>query len=283
MRETVTKVPKTYPTFMALVAALAALVASLVAAGCGGDEEMPPPVVEPVAPPAEAAGADAPKASEPPQPRPQEAPRVGATPEAQRERGNPVVWVRRGEKVDLYDRPGGKVMKRVGWETEFGSRTVFAVDHSHGRWAAVPTPYFENGRLAWIRLDPRRLGSGQVGWEIEVDLSDYQATLLLNERRVRTFGVSIGMPGAETPTGHFAVTDTFRGNLNPAYGCCAVALTARQTRLPSGWLGGDRIAIHGTSGPLGAAISHGCVRAPNDAVSELVDKVPPGTPVVIRQ
>jgi lipoprotein-anchoring transpeptidase ErfK/SrfK len=91
------------------------------------------------------------------------------------------------------------------------------------------------------------------------------------------------MPEAPTPTGRFAVTDTFRGDLNPAYGCCAVALTARQTRLPSGWLGGDRIAIHGTSGPLGAAISHGCVRAADADVSELVDRLPPGTPVTIRQ
>jgi lipoprotein-anchoring transpeptidase ErfK/SrfK len=91
------------------------------------------------------------------------------------------------------------------------------------------------------------------------------------------------MPEAPTPTGRFAVTDTFRGDLNPAYGCCAVALTARQTRLPSGWLGGDRIAIHGTSGALGAEISNGCVRAADADVSELVDRLPPGTPVTIRQ
>ena len=197
--------------------------------------------------------------------------------------GNPVVWVRPDKKVDLYDQPGGKVIGSDTMETEFGSRTVYYVDHVRDGWAAVPTPYFENGRLAWVRLDPRKLAAGSVDWEIEIDLSDYQATLLLNGKRVRTFSVSIGMPGAETPTGRFAVTDTFRGDLNPAYGCCAVALTARQVRLPSGWLGGDRIAIHGTSGPLGAAISNGCVRAADEDVSELVNKVPPGTPVVIRQ
>ena len=229
---------------------------------------MPPPSVEPVAPP----DADA----------------AGAKPAAERELevpggGEGFVWVRHSKQAELYDEPGGKVIQTVEDETEFGSPTAFWVDHERDGWAAVPTPYFENGRLAWVRLDPRVLGSGRVPWKIEIDLSDYEATLLSNGREVRTFSVSIGMPGAETPTGRFAVTDTFRGGLNAAYGCCAVALTARQTRLPSGWLGGDRIAIHGTSGPLGAAISHGCVRAADEDVNELVDRVPVATPVLIHQ
>ena len=197
--------------------------------------------------------------------------------------GNPLVQVRRHRRVDLYDEPGGSVIKTVRDETEFGSPTAFAVQRRRNGWAGVPTPYFENGRLAWVRLDPRRLKAYAVFYEVEVDLSDYQATLLRRDKPISTFPVSIGMPEAPTPTGHFAVTDTFRGGLNPAYGCCAVALTARQTRLPSGWLGGDRIAIHGTSGTLGAAISHGCVRAPDENVSELVDRLPPGTPVTVRQ
>ena len=90
-------------------------------------------------------------------------------------------------------------------------------------------------------------------------------------------------PASPTPIGRFAITDTFRGNLNPAYGCCALATSATQSDLPSGWLGGDRIAIHGTTGPLGAALSHGCIRASNAAVSALVRRVGLGTPVVIHR
>ena len=197
------------------------------------------------------------------------------------DRGTPVITVKRNQRVDLYDRPDGKVLETVGDQTEFGSDTTFAVDHSRDGWAAVPTPLFENGRLAWVKLDPRKLEANWIALKVEVDLSDFEATLLRRGKVISEFPISIGMPEAPTPTGKFAVTDTFRGGLNPAYGCCAVALTARQTHLPSGWLGGDRIAIHGTSGTLGAAISHGCVRAPDDAVSELVDRVPPGTPVTI--
>jgi L,D-transpeptidase catalytic domain len=197
--------------------------------------------------------------------------------------GNPLVQVRRNRRVDLFDEPGGSVLKTVSDETEFGSPTAFAVLRERNGWAGVPTPHFENGRLAWVRLDPRRLKAYTVFYEVEVDLSEYTTTLLRRDKPIRTFPVSIGRPEAPTPTGEFAVTDTFRGGLNPAYGCCAVALTARQTRLPSGWLGGDRIAIHGTSGTLGAPISTGCVRAQDENVSELVDRLPPGTPVTIQQ
>jgi hypothetical protein len=197
--------------------------------------------------------------------------------------GHPTVFVKIKKKVDLYDTPDGKVVETVDHATEFGSRTVFAVREQRGDWISVPTAFTENGELLWLRLDPTRLRAGRTNWEVEVDLSDYRADLILKGKTVRSFSVTIGMPGAPTPTGRFAVTDTFRGGLNPAYGCCAVALTARQSKLPSGWLGGDRIAFHGTDGPLSAALSHGCVRASDEDVSELVDRVPPGTPVTIRQ
>ena len=256
-----------------------AALAVPVAVGCGSDDEVPAPapdivVAEEHASP-EAASEDESLAR---------GSRSGsADPLLLPDVGNPLVQVRRNRRVDLYDEPGGSVLETVRDETEFGSPTAFAVLRERDGWAGVPTPHFENGRLAWVRLDPRRLKAYTVFYEVEVDLSEYTTTLLRRDKPIRTFPVSIGRPEAPTPTGEFAVTDTFRGGLNPAYGCCAVALTARQTRLPSGWLGGDRIAIHGTSGTLGAPISTGCVRAQDENVSELVDRLPPGTPVTIQQ
>lgn len=197
--------------------------------------------------------------------------------------GNPTVFVRIGKVVDLYDEPGGKVVQRIGHATQFGSRTVFSVSQKKGDWVSVLTPYTENGQPLWLKLDPKRLQAGRSEWSIDVDLSEYSVRLYDKGKVVRSFQVSIGMPTAPTPTGHFAITDTFRGDLNVAYGCCALATTARQVNLPSGWLGGDRIAIHGTTGPLGAQVSHGCIRAADEDVSALVDKVPPGTPIDIHQ
>jgi hypothetical protein len=197
--------------------------------------------------------------------------------------GQPIVWLRHGERTPLRAAPGGKVVKRIGWRTEFGSPTVFAVFARHGRWAGVPTPLLPDGRLGWVKLDPARLRAGWTRYSIDVDLSSRAATLRLGKRVVRSFTVTVGSATSPTPTGRFAITDMFRGHLNPAYGCCALATTATQPDLPSGWLGGTRIAIHGTTGPVGAAISHGCIRADNHDVSALVSRVGLGTPVVIRQ
>jgi hypothetical protein len=198
-------------------------------------------------------------------------------------RGTPLVWVRQGEEAEIRSSPGGPATKTVGDETQWGSHTIFHVAETDGEWAGVPNPYSGNGALGWVKLDPERLKAGYTTHAIEIDLSDHRVQLLREGEAIRTFTVSVGAPGSETPTGSFAVTDTFRGDLNPAYGCCAVALTAVQPRLPSGWIGGNRIAIHGTTGPLGVNVSHGCVRAADRDVSALVDKVPPGAPVTIRQ
>jgi hypothetical protein len=199
------------------------------------------------------------------------------------DRGQRIVWLRRGAQVPIRSAPRGKVVKRVGWRTPFDSRTVLSVFRHVGRWAAVPTPLLPTGQLGWVKLDPSKLRAGWTPYAIDVDLSRRSAQLRRGDRVLRSFTVTVGAPESSTPTGRFAVTDTFRGNLNRAYGCCAVATTARQANLPSGWFGGDRIAIHGTAGPLGVAASNGCVRATDENVSALVNRVQLGSPVVIRQ
>lgn len=198
-------------------------------------------------------------------------------------RGQPIVWLRRGARVALRTAPGGKLVKKLGWRTRYGSRTVLSVFSHRGRWAGVPTSLLPDGQLGWVKLDASKLRSGWTTFSIDIDLSTYTGQLRLHNKVLRSFTVTIGAPSSPTPTGRFAITDTFRGNLNPAYGCCALATTATQPNLPSGWLGGRTIAIHGTYGPLGVAESHGCVRAPNAVVNTLVNRVPLGAPVVIHQ
>jgi lipoprotein-anchoring transpeptidase ErfK/SrfK len=194
-----------------------------------------------------------------------------------------VVWVRVGKQVEMRTEPGGgQLVETVRRRTQFGSPSVFAVERQHQGWVGVTTPSLPNNELGWMRLDPETLASGASQYSVVVDLSDYTATLFQGEDEVRSFAVSIGAAGSPTPTGKFAVTDTFRGGLAADYGCCALALSATQPNLPSGWLGGNRIAIHGTSGTIGVAASHGCVRAADTDVSKLIDVLPLGSPVTIR-
>lgn len=258
-----------------IAALLSALALGLTAAGCAGDS------AESATGAAQGAGKPDPATAVDPQPVKTPPARPDVLPVAQK--GHPILWVRKGHSSILRSSPRGAPIERLRPRTSYGSPTVLAVDHVAGRWAAVPTPLLPNGRLGWVKLDPDQLGSGFTELEIDVDLSDRLATLSRGEHVIDRFPVTVGAPGVETPTGRFAVTDTFRGGLDEsAYGCCAVALTARQPHLPSGWLGGNRIAIHGTSGPLGEALSHGCVRAANEDVSLLVDRVSLGTPVTIH-
>jgi outer membrane murein-binding lipoprotein Lpp len=277
-----------------LLTGTAIVVAGVLAAGCGSSPDPPTVSIDLPAPAAtsgsaasdaqtETAGVnagasevDAAASAEPPQPKPSLRLDVPKDSYA-------VIWVRRGHRVEIRTEPGGgELVTRAGKRTEFGSPTVFGVVKQSGRWAGVSTPLLANGQLGWVRLDPKRLKAGWTRTSIVVDLSDRNAELLEGDKVKRDFAVTVGAPGTDTPLGRFAITDTFRGNLNPAYGCCALALSATQPSLPSGWLGGRRIAIHGTTGPLGIAASHGCVRAADADVSALVDRVPLGTPVFIR-
>lgn len=258
----------------ALVAVALASLAAAVLVGCGSD------------PTGTAGGAAAaaakPDPAESSRPRPVDKPKPKPAVLPVAQKGNPILWVRKGESTMLRYSPGGKPIESLRPRTEYGSPTVFSVDHVEGKWAAVPTPLLPNGQLGWVKLDPDHLGSGFTNISVDVDLSDRVAVLRRGKRVIDRFAVTVGAPGVETPTGRFAVTDTFRGDLNDAsYGCCAVALTSHQPHLPSGWLGGNRIAIHGTYGPLGEALSHGCVRAANEDASLLVKTVSLGTPVKI--
>ena len=272
-------------------------MAGVVAAGCGSSDD--PPTVT-ISVPAAPQAADTPTATRAADPARQQGANAGsgsvdAAASAEPPQAKPwlglqtphdayaVIWVRRGHRVAMRTGPGGgQLVSRLGKRTEFGSPTVFGVVKQSGHWAGVSTPMLANGQLGWIRLEPKRLHAGWTRTSIVIDVSDRNAELLEGRKVERSFPVTVGAPGSDTPTGRFAVTDTFRGGLSPAYGCCALALSATQPSLPSGWLGGNRIAIHGNPGTLGVAISHGCVRAADPDVSALVNRVPLGTPVFIR-
>ena len=80
------------------------------------------------------------------------------------------------------------------------------------------------------------------------------------------------------------MTDVLRPTESAAYGCCILALTGHQPRLPSGWSGGDRLAVHGTGAPstIGRAASAGCLHASASVMRRLLATVPLGSTVRIR-
>ena len=195
--------------------------------------------------------------------------------------GYELARVRAGKKVEVFKRPGGERVGRLGSTTQFGSPRVLPVVNPGPRWLGVTAPELGNGVIGWVRYDPKLLALGDTRMSVRVDLSERSMELRHGDEVIRDVIVSVGRLGAGTPTGRFAVTDKIVEGLDPVYGSGAVALSARQPNLPAGWIGGDRIAIHGWAGPVGEAASGGCLRTANEDVEALIERLPLGAPVFI--
>ena len=185
-------------------------------------------------------------------------------------------------KVSIRQAPGSRTLAVAKWKTPFGSVRRLQVVARRGNWFAVESDVLGNGIVGWVpRTAPVRLRA--VRYAVEADLSKRQLTLRDEGHVVFRRRVSIGAPGSPTPTGRFHVTDQISGR-KWRLGCCIVVLSGNQPRLPAGWGGGDRLAIHrrpSAHETLGAPTSAGCLHATEQTLHALA-RLPLGTPVVIH-
>ncbi|MEA2404103.1 MAG: hypothetical protein QOE08_750 [Thermoleophilaceae bacterium] len=181
----------------------------------------------------------------------------------------------------LFTKPGGKRFAKLARRSEFGSPRVLAVIGRRGGWLRVLAKELPNNRSAWIPASAARLEA--TPWALRADVSKREVVVLKRGKVVRRFGATMGGASTPTPTGRFAVTDKilYRNAAGP-YGCCALALTGHQPRLPAGWPGGDRLALHATPGARGT-MSHGCLRADTADASWVVRRVLLGSVMTIRR
>ena len=190
--------------------------------------------------------------------------------------------------VLVHDRPDGRAFARLRRTTPFDGPRTLAVFRTadRRRWLAIHSPILDNNRVGWIRNDRAKLGLSRTRVSLRVNLSATRVDLRRGSRTVMRIPISIGAAGTSTPTGRYQVTDKLPASRFPKgpYGCCILALSARQPNLPPGWAGGDRIAIHGTprTDSIGSASSNGCLRASDAHLRRLMRDVPVGAPVFIR-
>jgi lipoprotein-anchoring transpeptidase ErfK/SrfK len=246
------------------LAALGALAGALMAAGCGGGDRSPDSLQ----------GADIGATTTTP------VSTAATTPAAAAEEQQGPLGARLKRKVSLRAAPHGRIVANLPTKTHWGSPRVLAVTAQRDGWLGVLTEQMP-GKVGWIPADAVELLLEP--WSLRIDLSARRVTVSHEGKVVRRVTVAVGGPGSPTPKGRFGVTDTLRLTGGGPYGCCAIALTARQRDIPQGWTGGDRVAIHGTDAPssIGKAVSHGCLRTAEEDLRWLLARIPLGSHVEI--
>jgi len=165
----------------------------------------------------------------------------------------------------------------------------------YGHWSVLPVIATKNFRLkvrlprrpnestTWVRVTDVRYS--RTPYAVLVDLK-YRRLFWFNAgHRVASFPVGIGSPTDPTPTGSYFIA-FHSPPPDPGYGPVVLATSAHSNVIQD-FGGGDAIiAIHGPIdaagliGRSGAAISHGCIRMQDAALSQ-IRGLPDGTPVVI--
>jgi hypothetical protein len=170
-----------------------------------------------------------------------------------------------------------------------GGRTVLPVigrttTKDGRRWLRVMLPGRPNELKGWIGLPGT--APAVTTWFLVVDRSARRVKVYRAGRRVRTFTAIVGKPSTPTPVGEFFVEENVRMPSGAPGAPFALALSARSNVYQEFEGGPGQIGIHGLAnvgGTLGTAVSHGCVRLSNGAVSWLAERVPSGTRVAIRR
>ena len=195
--------------------------------------------------------------------------------------------IARGEVTVRSQPGGGRLLQSLPAKLVWGTATPFLVREARrvdGQlWYRVLLPRRPNESSGW--LPASQVTTAPRPNRAEVDLSARRLTLYRGVDAIGSFPVAIGTSSTPTPTGRFFVTVKLRPpQISTVYGVWALGLSAYSEVFDQFGTGDGQIALHGTanSSELGRAVSHGCVRLSNPAISTLARLLPPGSPVQIQ-
>ena len=139
-----------------------------------------------------------------------------------------------------------------------------------------------NAHTGWIT----RRGTTLVftRWRLVVGLQARRVYVYSLGKRIRSFSAVVGKASTPTPLGTFFVEESVQLGRTDVGGPFALALSARSGVYRQFAGGPGQIAIHGLDnigGVLGSAVSHGCVRLTDAAITWLAVRIGPGVPVTI--
>lgn len=186
--------------------------------------------------------------------------------------------------VQIFSGPEQPAPNRVLDEvTILGSpRVLLVLEGPTDGWVRLSLPVRPNGTSGWAQASEFRFEV--VSQLVSVDLSDFRLEFRAGTDVVLDTLVATGSPENPTPTGRYFVTDVVElADHGGPWGPFAIGLSAHSDTITE-FNGGDGIVgIHGTNRPskIGQSVSLGCIRVPNEVITELAALIELGTPVEI--
>jgi lipoprotein-anchoring transpeptidase ErfK/SrfK len=173
-----------------------------------------------------------------------------------------------------------------------GERTVLPVlaqtiDNQGRAWLRVRLP----GRAlsgtpppqtGWINASNTLIST--TTWHVVVDLNARRVFVYRDGRRLRSYSGIVGKPSTPTPTCEYFVEENVQLAAGQPGGPFALATSDRSNVLQQFDGGPGQIGIHGLDnlgGQLSTAMSHGCIRLADSAITWLAERISPGVPVTI--
>jgi lipoprotein-anchoring transpeptidase ErfK/SrfK len=177
----------------------------------------------------------------------------------------------------VYAEPDGRPFTKVT-PTQLGDTWLPVVDSRPG-WVEVLLPSRPNGSVGWLRTTD--VVQRRTPYLIRVHVGTRELELFENGEVVGSWPVAVGAPATPTPTGRTFLLGSIV-DANQTYSPVILPLGTHSDTLDSYGGGPGTVALHGwpDDSVFGNAVSHGCVRVPDDALDKLTE-VPLGTLVVI--
>ncbi|MCW2904469.1 MAG: ErfK/YbiS/YcfS/YnhG family protein [Streptosporangiaceae bacterium] len=165
--------------------------------------------------------------------------------------------------------------------TQLGSPTWVPVVESKPGWQRVLLPSRPNGSMGWIPTDGGKVQTARSPYTIKVSLGARKLTILKAGHKSGSWTVAVGDAKTPTPTGRTFMLASL-APAKPTYSPLILPVGVHSATLDSFGGGPGTVAFHGwpTKSVFGQAVTHGCVRVPAEALTQLA-KIPLGTPVDI--
>jgi lipoprotein-anchoring transpeptidase ErfK/SrfK len=166
--------------------------------------------------------------------------------------------------------------------TYFDNPLVMQVLEDHGEWLKVLIQARPNQTTGWVAASEVDVTS--TTYRMVLSLADRHLTVYDGDEVVAETDVVIGKSTTPTPEGEFYLSEKIeQKNAGGSYGPWILSTNGYSEALDLFDNGLPVVAFHGTNQPdlIGTEASNGCIRMPNDVVTELAGMLPAGTPIQI--